>query len=310
MKKRMNNMKKLFGVTIAMVTPFTKEDCVDFGALAELTQWLVKKGVNCLYPCGTTGEMLRLSVEERQKIAETVVRNAEGKANVFIHCGAMNQSDTIALLKHAEKIGADGAGIVTPAFFSANDRELEQYYITLSKSVGRDFPLYLYNIPQCSANDLKAEVAESIASQCENIVGIKYSLADINRTVDYLKINHGRFSVLHGCDRVFSSMLTLGCDGTVSGVAGVFPEPFVKVYESYKAGEIKEMQKYQKICVEFCDALKGGSNMSYFKEGLKIRGIPGGVMRRPQLDLTSAEVRGLRTALEGICKEAGIGIKI
>lgn len=303
-------MKKLYGVTVAMVTPFLLDGEVDYNAIEELTKMLVKKGVNCLYPCGTTGEMLRLTLEERKKIAETVISAAEGMVNVFIHCGAVNQEDTIALLKHAQESGADGAGVVTPVFFGANAKELETYYVTVAKSVRPDFPIYLYNIPQCAANDLTKETAERIANCCENVIGIKYSFADINRTVDYLGINGGDFSVLHGCDRVFTSMLALGCDGTVSGVAGVFPEPFVAVYKAFTEGRIKDAQNMQKTCIRLCDALKCGGNMSYFKEGLKLRGIAAGMMRKPQLDIEEKEIEQLKEELQRICQEAGITIAV
>ena len=299
-------MKKLYGVTAAMVTPFKISGEVDYDGLGQLTCMLIDKGVDCLYPCGTTGEMFRVSVEERKKIAETVIQKAMGRVRVFVHCGAMDEKDTIQLLRHAESAGADGAGIVTPAFFGATDRELEEYYVRAAGSVGSSFPVYLYNIPQCSGNDITKETAERIISRCENIVGIKYSFADINRTIDYLNLENGSFSVLHGCDRAFASMLALGCDGTVSGIAGVFPEPFVEVYKAYMEGRLEDAQRLQKICVKYCDALKCGSNMSYFKEGLKMRGISGGVMRKPQLDIDEEEIQRLRKELEDISSGAGI----
>lgn len=302
-------MKKLYGITVAMVTPFTEDDRVDTEGLSQLTEMLVDKGVNCLYPCGTTGEMLRMTVEERKTVAETVVKAAKGKVTVFVHCGAMRQEDTIELVRHAREIGADGAGVVTPEFFGASDREMAQYFITVAESVP-GFPIYLYNIPQCAANDLKAQVAEEIAQKCANVVGIKYSFADINRTIDYINIRQGDFSVLHGCDRAMTAMLALGCQGTVSGIAGVFPEPFVKAYRAYCDGNLKEAQETQKICVKLCDALKCGSNMSYFKESLKMRGIQAGNMRAPQLDLEAEEVAALKEDLEAICREAGIPLEL
>lgn len=302
-------MKELYGITVAMVTPFDEDGQVNLDGVAQLTQMLIDKGVNCLYPCGTTGEMLRMSVEERKKVAETVVNTAAHRVNVFIHCGAMNQEDTIELVRHSREIGADGAGVVTPEFFGANDRELEEYYVAVASAVP-DFPIYLYNIPQCAANDLKPEVARRVAERCKNVVGIKYSFADINRTIDYTNIAGGAFSVLHGCDRALVAMLAVGCKGSVSGVAGVFPEPFVDVYSAYCHGDLELAQKRQKVCVKLVDALRGGANMSYFKEALKMRGIDAGHMRKPQLDLPREEVEALRAQLEEICAEAGLSLTL
>jgi len=302
-------MKELYGITVAMVTPFTEDNQVDYGAIRQLTEMLVSKGVNCLYPCGTTGEMMRLSIDERKKIAETVIKAADGKVSVFIHCGCMNQEDTISLVCHAREASADGAGVITPIFFGQNERELEEYFVTVSDSV-KDFPIYLYNIPQCAANDLPVSVVQKVKNRCPNVVGLKYSWADINRTIDYINVGHGDFSVLHGCDRAMVSMLATGCKGTVSGIAGVFPEPFVAAYKAYMDEDLAKAQEIQKVCVKFCDALKGGSNMSYFKEALKMRGIPAGHMRKPQLDIQENEIAKLKDELELICAEAGMSLNI
>ena len=101
-------MKKLYGVITAMTTPFTADNKVDVAALEAQTEYLIQKGVQCLYPCGTTGEMYLMSAEERELVAETVVKKAAGRVTVFIHVGAMDQDETIRLAQHAQKIGADG----------------------------------------------------------------------------------------------------------------------------------------------------------------------------------------------------------
>ncbi len=301
-------VKQLYGITIPLVTPFLQNGQVYYEGLAQLTDMLIEKGVDCLYPCGTTGEMLRLSLEERMKVAETVIKTAGGRATTFVHCGCMNQEDTVTLLQHARAAGADGAGVVTPVFFRQNNRELEEYFVAVAGSVS-DFPVYLYNIPQCASNDLPVETVKRIRQRSANVVGLKYSWPDINRTIDYINIGDG-FSVLHGCDRAMISMLAAGCRGTVSGVAGVFPEPFIAAYKAYQEKRLEEAMRLQKVCVRFVDALKGGCNMSYFKEGLKLRGIDAGHMRRPQLDIQDSKKEKLKAELEEICSDAGIEMEV
>lgn len=297
-------MKKLHGITVAMVTPFDKSGKVDVPALEALTRKLVEKSVNCLYPCGTTGEMLRLSVEERKLVAETVVKAAEGKVTVFIHVGSMRQDDTIELAKHAQAIGADGIGVVTPQFFTVNDREMEEYFVAVANSVP-GFPMYLYNIPQCAANDLKPEVVAKVCARCENAVGIKYSFADMPRTLQYIAVRDG-FSVLHGCDKLLVSLLDMGCDGTVSGCAGVVPEPFVACLKAYKEGKLEEARAWNRVCVKVTDILRGGANMSFFKEAITARGLVGGVMRAPQLDIPADERDAMIADLKKVLDDAGI----
>ena len=296
-------MKTLHGVTVAMVSPFDAADQVDELALRKLTNFLIEKQVDCLYPLGTTGEMFRLSPSERKRMAEVVVEEANRRLPVFIHVGAMRMDETLELARHAHQIGADGIGAVTPSYFGVNDREMEEYYVAISKAVPKNFPVYVYNIPQLSANDLKPAVIERILARCPNVIGLKYSYADMARTLEYLRIKEGKFAVIHGADHLFHSLLVMGCAGTVSGIAGVYPEPFVEVYKAFKEEDQQRAMKYQGIAARLGKILKGGSNMAYFKEALRRRGIDVGHMRKPQLDLTATEKTQLGKELEQIEKE-------
>lgn len=281
-------MKKLYGLTTAMITPFNKRGAVDLAKMKEMTRFQIKRGTHCLYPCGTTGEMYLLSEQERKSVAATVVEAAAGEATVYIHVGAMTQDETIRLAQHAYEIGADGVGVVTPSYFKLTDRELIQYFVTIANSLSEDFPVYLYNIPQCAGNDLKTSAIKEIVKQAKNVVGIKYSFADFIRTAEYVQVQED-FSVVIGADVLFHSGLAMGCSGTVSGVASVYPEPFVAVYNAYLSGDEVKTRELQKKASEIAKILKNGSNMSYFKTALAYRGFPVGGMRAPLLDLQEDE---------------------
>jgi len=281
-------MKKLHGITIAMVTPMDEEEQVNYAALRQLTDFLIDREVDCLYPCGTTGEMFHLAENERRQIAETVVEQANGRATVFIHVGAMDKAETIRLAQHARSIGADGVGIVTPAFFPANSAELEEYFITIARALPDDFPIYLYNIPQLAVNDLTVSLVKHIADACPNVIGIKYSFSDMFRAQEYLQIREN-FSVLLGADRLLIAMLAMGCDGTVTGAGCVYPEPFVAILKAYREGNLPYARKLQWVTNKLVEITRCGSNMAYFKAALDRRGIECGKMRAPQLPLSNAE---------------------
>jgi 4-hydroxy-tetrahydrodipicolinate synthase len=283
------NMKKLFGVITAMTTPFDKSGRVDTDALEKQTEFLISKKVNCLYPCGTTGEMYLMSAEERELVAETVVKKAAGRVTVFIHTGAMSQEETLRLSRHALKTGADGIGIVTPSYFKVSDRAMVMYYCEIAKTLPGDFPLYAYNIPQLSGNDISPEVLDEITSKNANIVGIKYSYADVNRLLQYLNLKNGSLSVVFGPDQLFLPALAMGCDGTVSGCSGALPEVFTNLYLKFLAGDIKAVQAAQFRAAEAVRLLRFGSDMAIFKAVLSARGIPGGCVRKPLAELDEDE---------------------
>ncbi len=193
--------------------------------------------------------------------------------------------------KHAYKIGADGVGVVTPNYFTVNDRAMVEFYKDVCSSVPEDFSVYVYVIPQLAHNDISADVMNKICKACPNVVGVKYSYPDMNRVLEYLRVNNGNFSVVFGADHMFLSALAAGCDGTVSGCSGPFPEYYVDVYRKFKAGDMEGAKAAQDIATELAWKMKGGSDMSIFKNILKFRGLYGGHMRKPLLDITEDEVK-------------------
>ena len=297
-------MKLLRGVITAMVTPFNKDGSINLKKMENLTEFLISKGTHCLYPLGTTGECLRISMADRKAIAETVVKTANHRVTVYIHVGATTQEETIELAKHAHHIGAEGIGVVTPSYFGVNDREMEEYFVNIANSLPDDYPVYLYGIPQCAANDISPEVAQRVANRCKNIVGIKYSFPDLLKIDRFLTLNNGNFSVVPGTDRLFLSELAMGCAGVVSGISCVYPEPFVAVYNAFLENDIPKAREAQKIATKYCEVLKNGSNMSFFKVGLAMRGVDAGVMKAPQLDLTESEALEFKAALDALNREA------
>lgn len=286
-------MKKLYGVITAMTTPFDASGALDIEALRGQTRFLINKGVQCLYPCGTTGEMYLMSSEERELVAQTVVEEAAHRVTVFIHVGAMTQEETIRLARHACRIGADGVGVVTPSYFALDDRAIVEYYRTVCAALPADFPVYVYVIPQLARNDISAETMEEICRVCPNVVGVKYSYPDMNRMLQYTRVKNGEFSVVFGPDHMFLPALVAGCDGTVSGCSGPVPEPFVEVYRQFCAGNLKQAQKAQKKATDLCWLMKCGGDMSIFKNILTYRGVEGGHMRKPLLDLPEQERQAL-----------------
>ncbi len=286
-------MKKLKGVITAMTTPFDRDNKISIDGLKSQVEFAIKNGVNCLYPTGTTGEMYYMTCEEREFVAKSIVEFAKGRVTVYIHVGAATQQETVRLAKHAESIGADGIGAVTPMFFNISDKAMIKYYETICNSVSSDFPVYAYAIPQLAKNDISVEVLEEVRKSCKNLIGIKYSYPDMRRMMSYLKINNGDFSVLFGADDMFLPALVVGADGVVSGCSGPFPELFSNIYSSYLNGDLKTAAQQQRYANEVIFLMKAGADMSIFKNILHFRGVDAGYVRAPLQNLSEADKNSL-----------------
>ncbi|WP_138305882.1 MULTISPECIES: dihydrodipicolinate synthase family protein [unclassified Clostridium] len=292
-------MRLLYGVTVPLVTPLTKERTLDISSLEHLTDFLIEKGIHCLYPGGTTGEMMLMGMEDRKVLAETVVRQTAGRAVVYIQAGAVNQADTITLAKHAVDIGADGIGVVTPVFYKLSDRELVSYYQSVCRSVPSDFPVYLYAIPQCAVNDITPALAEELAETCPNIAGIKYSYPNMSRIQEFMTIRSGSFSVLCGPDELFCAAVLTGGAGTVSGNAQVIPEHYVAIWNALERGDIPTAVSLQRKTNQLNQILSNDHNIARYKAALKYRKILSDASTYAPLEpLSEAESRSMSDMLE------------
>lgn len=292
-------MRLLYGVTVPLVTPLTKERTLDISSLEHLTDFLIEKGIHCLYPGGTTGEMMLMGMEDRKVLAETVVRQTAGRAVVYIQAGAVNQADTITLAKHAVDIGADGIGVVTPVIYKLSDRELVSYYQSVCRSVPSDFPVYLYAIPQCAVNDITPALAEELAETCPNIAGIKYSYPNMSRIQEFMTIRSGSFSVLCGPDELFCATVLTGGAGTVSGNAQVIPEHYVAIWNALERGDIPTAVSLQRKTNQLNQILSNDHNIARYKAALKYRKILSDASTYAPLEpLSEAESRSMSDMLE------------
>ncbi len=291
-------MVRMNGVVCPIITPFSEDDCIDVAVLERLIDFLIKEGISSVYPNGTTGEMLKLSTEERMLVAEICVKVSSGRIPVFVQVGAPTLKETIRLAEHALKIGADGVGVVTPQFFGVNKKEMVNFYVNISKILPADYPVYLYNIPQCAGNDLTTDEIEEILSQTSNVVGIKYSYPDLLRFYQYLSCGKGNFDVIVGPDKLFLPGLSIGCAGVVSGCSQCDPFPFVQIYKRFVEGDMSGALKAQRQAIELADIVKAGANMGYFKAALEYNHVGFSHMRAPAVDLSKEEKLALFEQLD------------
>ena len=110
------------GSNVALVTPF-KNDKLDDETYIKLIHFHIENGTNGLVPAGTTGESPTLSHNEHERVIDLCVKESNGKLPVFAGTGSNSTEEAISLTSHAEKMGADGALIVTPYYNNLPKRD-------------------------------------------------------------------------------------------------------------------------------------------------------------------------------------------
>lgn len=291
-------MKRLFGMVNATITPMREDGSVDEKDVAGLCDYLAENGVHCLYPNGTNGEALLLKQDERMRMAEAFQNGNRGRCVLYVQCGAMTTEETYSHVRHARKIGADGAGIMTPVFFPVDEKGMERYYEEILEELP-DFPVYAYNIFTRSGNDVSAALLGRLMERHANLHGIKFSYPDLLRVEQYAGCCERGADVLIGCDNLALCCLTAGGAGYVSGPGAVFPKSYTAVYDLYAAGDFKAAKEAQAYLLTIQSRMNGIPEIPAIKYMLWKKGvISTPVCRRPLRALDSAETDRLDALLK------------
>ncbi len=294
-------MKKLTNVIVPLITPLTKNDRLDVDSLENFTNYLIEKEVDCLYPCGTTGEMVYLTNEERKTVVETVVNKTQGRIPVYAQVGAQTTADTIELAKHAVECGADGIGILTPYYFAVSDDDIFNYFSDVIKSVPSDYPVYLYGIPQNAVNDLSLSLVERVAETFDNVQGLKYSFPDMTKIQNFMGVRGGNFDVLVGPDHLYQATMAIGGKGTVSGNASIIPEHYNAITKYIEDGNVDMAIKVQRRTNMLNAILCAKNNIANYKTVLQSKGvIATNCMRRPMQEVSDAAAKELMRTLNDV----------
>ena len=196
---------------------------------------------------------------------------------------------------------------MSPAFFGMDEESLYQYYAAVVSGLPKDFPVYIYNIPGCTTNDVKPALLHRLMKDFENIVGIKYSCPDLMRVEDYLNTDGRKPQLLIGCDSLFLQCLATGGVGTVSGPGSIFYERFERLYRQFNEGDFQGAMETQRKIVETDRKLAGIPGIPALKTLLKLRGvIRCDACRAPHRPLTDEEKKTLEEIYNEYCKEEGI----
>lgn len=289
---------QLKGVIPAMLTPFTKGGArVDYDRAIGLAERLAGQGVAGIFPCGTTGEGMLMTLDERKELVARLVQSVGKRIKVISHTGCLDTASTIELTRHARDVGAAAVGIVAPGFYTLDAESIMQHYRAVAKAAP-GFPILLYNLPSCAKNELGPELIGDLASTIDEVVGVKDSGGNMVNAIRMMDRVPKGFIFINGADEYTYQAILTGAQGTVSSTSNTVPEVFLSIYEAVQKGDhAKALQRQFKLN-RLCTIFGAGKYVAMYKEGLRLRGFDPGYVRSPQRELTAAEKKKLAQGLE------------
>lgn len=289
-------MNPISGVIAAMDTPFDDQGAVSPDRIKALVDFLFARGVKGFFLCGSTGLFSVLSVEERKMVARTVLDHLGGALPTLVNVGTPNTADSIILAEHAAQHGAQGVVLMEPVGVRHEQEAVYEHFGLICEAVP-ETSVYLY---RRGMDSWSPDMLRRLGREFPNVVGVKDSAESISLHMQFLAIE--RCIVYQGFEPLASASILAGSNGLVSGLATVFPEEVVKLYDLIKSGSPEETAYQQQLVNRLVQVLYYPSPYRRFKAVLEERGCPVGTVRRPYRPITESEKKHLIKSLraEGV----------
>jgi 4-hydroxy-tetrahydrodipicolinate synthase len=285
------------GSNVALITPF-KNNGLDEEAYIKLIHFHMDNGTSGLVPAGTTGESPTLSHDEHQRVIDLCIKESNGKIPVIAGTGSNSTAEAISLTTHAEKVGANGALIVTPYYNKPTQEGLYQHYKAINDKCG--IPIIIYNIPGRSVIDMSVDTMARLF-ELKNIIGVKDATGNLDRVNQQLSKMGKEFIQLTGNDDNAFEFNKRGGVGTISVTANIAPKlcsDFQKLSISNNLNDINEANKLDKILQPVHSAMFIESNPSPVKYGAKLMNLCDDAVRLPLVKTSEKAKPIIQKALE------------
>jgi 4-hydroxy-tetrahydrodipicolinate synthase len=280
------------GSLVALVTPF-KDGRVDYAAIERLVEWHVREGTDGLVPVGTTGESPTVDVEEHEKIIETVVKAARGRAPVIAGTGANATAEAIHLTAFAKKVGAEASLQVCPYYNRPTQEGLYQHFAAIAKAVG--LPMVLYNIPGRTGVSMAPATVARLA-ELPQVVAIKEATGSMDQTSEILSLCD--IGVLSGDDSLTLPLMALGARGVISVAANLVPKDVKRLTQAMLQGDLATAQAAHRRLFPLCRAMFIETNPIPVKTAMKLVGLlESDEKRLPLVDLAPSSLDALKAAM-------------
>ncbi len=272
------------GSGVAIITPFTKNNKINYTKFAELIEYQIKNQTDAIVVCGTTGEASTLSENEKKELINFTVEVVKKRIPVIAGTGGNNTSNVVTLSKYAQKVGADGLLIVTPYYNKCTQNGLYLHYKEISDNV--NIPIILYNVPSRTGVNIETETLVKL-SNLPNIIGIKEASSNISQIMDIFSRIDKKFLVYSGNDDQILPILSLGGQGVISVLANIYPKETHDICYEFFNGNIDVSRQLQFKYLDLIKSLFKEVNPIPIKEALNYLGYDVGKCRLPLCDMST-----------------------
>ena len=281
------------GAGVALITPFTKDNKINYEKLEELIEFQIANKTDAIVAAGTTAESAALNFEERMDVIKFCIERTKKRTLVIAGTGTNSTSVAVEFSKQSYEYGADIVMAVTPYYNKGNESGLIDYFTQIANSV--KCPVIMYNVPSRTGVKLSLNVIKTL-SEVSNIQGIKEASGDIGYVADIANIAP-KLDIYSGNDDMVTPMMALGAKGVISVTSNIIPKENHDMVMNYINGNIKEAVEAQIKYIDLIRAMFIEVNPVPIKEAMNMMGFDVGECRSPLGPLSEKNREQVRQTL-------------
>ena len=278
--------KELYGMGVALVTPFDAAGMVDHEALGRLVDYQIEGRTDFLCVLGTTAETPTLSEEEQLAVRKTVVERNAGRLPILLGCGGNCTHKIVDKLSKDKMEDVDAILSVVPYYNKPTQDGMYAHFKAISEAT--DLPIILYNVPGRTGVNMLPDTALRLATDCKNIVGIKEASGNIEQIEYILRHRPEGFKVFSGDDGITLPLIKSGADGVISVIGNAYAAEFAQLVHLAQTGDFAAAETIDKQLSELYRLLFVDGNPAGIKCLMELRGMLKNVLRLPLVPATQA----------------------
>lgn len=245
-----------FGVSVALLTPFTADGEIDKGLLGSHARSLLQEGADSVTLFGTTGEGASIAADERAAGIEALRAAGCPASRIVLGICATSVGDAVRQVEEGRSHRISRFLLLPPFYFKGNsDQGLFDWHMALFAGTDPDARFILYHIPQVSGVGLSIDLVGRLAGAApERVHAIKDSSGSWENARALLDL--GTLPVLVGDERVLHRAVGLGAEGAITGMANLHPARMKRIVETATEDPALTEQVTRIVSVPVIPALK------------------------------------------------------
>ena len=285
------------GCGTAICTPFDENGEINYKELEKFIEFQIENEIDSLIVCGTTGESATMSEEEKKDVIKFVVDKVHKRVPVIAGTGSNNTLSAVRMTKYAEKIGADGALVVTPYYNKTTQEGLVKHYERIAENT--DLPIILYNVPSRTGLNIEPETCLKL-SKIKNIVAIKEASGNLSQIAKISALCGEELNIYSGNDDQILPILSLGGIGVISVLSNIKPKFTHNLVEEYFKGNVQRATSSQLVSLKLINHLFCEVNPIPVKAALNMIGFDFGKPRLPLVEMSEKNKGTLKERLASL----------